>query len=430
LVFRISVFLHSLALLTDPVAQRRVRWTPLAAGTAAVLMAWDPGCALQVRFRDAQHCMGSDFRRRRRTGKTYNGLLKALERQQSTVLPTLKADLRMQAKRRYGTDPLSGWLLMAVDGSKEDLPRTKDHEQVFGVADNGVCPQAFLTVIVEVHTGLLWDWRIGPARASEKFHLMEMSGDLPQEALLLADGAFVGLPIWSQLNAQGKHFLIRVGGNVRLITQLWPDALTRREGAMVYVWPKKSQKTQAPLPLRLIQVGSGPKAVYLLTNVLDPQRLSRKSTGAIYRQRWGVELLYRTFKRTFGYAKLRSKAGRRAMIELEWALVAMNIATMMGIDALTRRHRHPDQLSSAQSLGALRRSLLQEGTDDRKTPMTLERTLGHCLKDSYQRHTSKQSRHRLVTTNTPKHVLQPPILRTATEKERQLAQKYQPATAA
>ncbi len=415
--------------MTDPLAKRRVRWTPLAASTAAVLMAWDPGCALQARFRDAHHCMGRDFRRRRRTGKTYNGLLKALERQKNTVLPVLKADLRTHARGRYCIDPVSGWLLMAVDGSKEDLPRTKDHEKVFGMADNGAFPQAFITVIVEVNSGLIWDWRIGPARASEKFHLMEMSADLPQDALLLADGAFIGLPIWSQLNDQGKHFLIRVGGNVHLITHLWPDAQTRRERDMVYVWPQDSQKTSGPLKLRLIKVGSGPKAIYLLTNVLDPQRLSKKSAGAIYRKRWGVELFYRTFKRTFGYAKLRSKAGRRARIELEWALIAMNIATMMGIDSLARRRRNPCHLSPAQLLGALRSSLLQEGAKGPKAHADLDRTLGRCLKDRYTRHKSKQSRHRLVTTNTPKHLLQPPIIRTATAKEKQLAQKYQQAAA-
>lgn len=417
--------------MTDPVAKRRVHWTPLAASTAAVLMAWDPGCALEVRFRDAHNCMGRDFRRRRRTGKTYNGLLKALDRQKNAVLPVLKTDLRAQGRRRMECmEHTSGWLLMAVDGSKEELPRTKDHEKIFGMADNGAFPQAFITVIVEVHTGLLWDWRIGPARASEKLHLMEMSSDLPQDALLLADGAFIGLPIWSQLNTQGKHFLIRVGGNVRLITHLWPDAQARRERNIVYVWPQKSQETRGPLKLRLIKVGSGSKAVYLLTNVLDSKRLSRKAAGAIYRKRWGVELFYRTFKRTFGYAKLRSKAGRRATIELEWALVAMNIATLMGIDSLVRRRRHPCQLSPSQLLGALRRSLLHEGTVGPKAQVTLDRALGGSLKDRYTRHRSKQSRHCLVTANTPKHLLQPPIVRNATAKERHLAQKYRPATAA
>ncbi|MCH7548683.1 MAG: DUF3179 domain-containing protein [Candidatus Krumholzibacteriota bacterium] len=130
--------------------------------------------------------MKGDYRGRGRTGQTYNGLLKALERQKDTVLPIVKTELRTQARRRFdhlrGNDP---WVLLAVDGSKENLPRTHDHESVFGIADNGFTPQAFITTIVEVHTGLLWDWRLGRARASEKRHLMEMIPDIPDDAWIL-----------------------------------------------------------------------------------------------------------------------------------------------------------------------------------------------------------------------------------------------------
>jgi len=417
--------------MADPAVKRRIRWTPLAASTAAVLMALDHGCSLHARFQDAHACMGKDFRRRRRTGKTYNGLFKALERQQTTVLPVLKADLRNQVRHRLNRiDPTNGWLLLAVDGSKEELPRTRDHEEVFGIADNGAYPQAFVTVVVEVHTGLLWDWRIGRARASEKKHLMEMGADLAPDALLLADGAFVGFPIWSQLDSQGKHFLIRVGGNVRLITQLWSNVQTRRERDIVYVWPKSAQKSSSPLKLRLIKVGSGPQAVYLLTNVLDSRRLSKKAAGNIYRKRWGVELFYRTFKRTLGYAKLRSKVGRRAEIEMEWAFVAMTIATMLGIDSTARRGHNPRRLSPAQLIRTLRNSLLREGGAGRRAHAALDRAIGAGLKDRYKRRSSKQSRHRVITTSTPKQMLQPPIVRPATTEERQRAMEYLNATAA
>ena len=90
--------------------------------------------------------MATDFARRRRVGRTYNGLLKALERQAESVLPDLKAGLRRQAQGRLSRiRKIGNWLLLAVDGSKEDLPRTKDQEKVFGIADNGVVPQALVT---------------------------------------------------------------------------------------------------------------------------------------------------------------------------------------------------------------------------------------------------------------------------------------------
>lgn len=419
--------------MADPAAKRSVRWTPLAASLAAILMTLDPGCSLGIRCEDALACMASAFRRRCRVGKTYNGLVKALQRQAAAVLPRLKADLRRQAQTWLKRIPrTAGWMLLAVDGSKEALPRTRDHEKEFGIADNGKGPQAFVTAVVEVHTGLLWDWRIDKARAGEREHLIQMAPDLPADALLLGDGAFVGYAIWSTLHETGKPFLIRVGGNVHLLTRLWPDAAVRWDRDLVYVWPKKQQERVAPLALRLIKVGSGKKTLYLLTNVLDPQRLSKKSAGRIYRLRWGVELFYRTLKRTLGYAKLRSKAARRAQLELEWGLIALTLVAMMGMDALLRRHRDPRRLSPALLIHALRASLLRGGNTKTQPPQTaLSRTLAHAVKDDYQRRTPKRSRHRPITDSTPfPLVLQPPRVRAATHQERQLAQKYRQTIAA
>ena len=425
LLSSISLFLQCLQTAADPAAKRRVRWTPQVASTAAVLMALDSDTTLYGNFQHARACMKGDYRGHCRTGQTYNGLLKALERQQNTVLPIVKTELRAQVRRRWdhlhSTHP---WVLLAVDGSKEDLPRTRDHERGFGIADNGSTPQAFITAIAEVHTGLLWDWRLGRARASERQHLTEMIPDLPGDALLLADAGFVGLPIWEKLNTEGKHFLIRVGSNVHLLTDLWPHAEARVTHDIVYAWPQNARNTCPPLKLRLIKVGSGRQVVHLLTNVLEPTRLSRKAAGAIYRKCWGVELFYRTFKRTLGCAKLRSKAARRATIELEWALVTMTLMTLMGVDALVKRRRDPHRISHAQLLHILRTSLRTPAWSHANTGCTLRRALGRCMKDAYTRRKPKHSRHRVITKNTPITHLRPPNVRPATAKERKHAIEY------
>lgn len=425
-----SGILGCLAGLADPKAGRSVRWTPLAASLAAVLMALDPGCTLGVRCEDTLGCMSKDFTRRRRVGKTYNGLLKALERQSDVVLPVLRADLRARVLRALEMVPkVSGWTLLAVDGTKEDLPRTRDHEQIFGIADNGACPQAFVTAIVEVQAGLLWDWRIGIARSNEREHLREMASDLPDDALLLGDGGYFGYPQWSALDKSGKSFLIRVGGNVRLLQELFPDARIERQGDIVYAWPVHEQSKVPPLRLRLIAVGSKKDRVYLLTNVLDHAKLSRRSAGAIYRLRWGIELFYRTLKRTLGYAKLRSRSGRRGKIELEWGLITATILALIGTNALHRRHRDPRRQSPAGMLRVMRAALLRGGRGrPDKALAALDREIARAVKDPYRRRKSKRSRHNPETKNTPfpQH-LQPPKVRRATPQERRKAKKSHPS---
>jgi len=45
-----------------------------------------------------------------------------------------------------------------------------------------------------------------------------------------------------------------------------------------------------PLVLRLIVLRRGEQEVYLLTNVLDPKRLSDEDAGVLYEMRWGIEV--------------------------------------------------------------------------------------------------------------------------------------------
>jgi hypothetical protein len=417
----ISPYLACLSRMKDPTAKRRVKWTPQAAATAAVLMALGGTLSLQVRCDDALSCLAQEPRRRA-LGKTYNGLIKALVRQADQVLPVVKGHLRRTVKKALGRmEKTGGWTLLAIDGSKEDLPRTLSHEKHFGIADNGKCPQAFVTAIVEVHTRLLWDWRVDRGDASEKQHLVDMAAELPPQCLLLADGNFVGYRIWHAIAQQRRDFLIRVGGNVHLLRKLWPGAALEKKGDIVYAWPRNMQHRCPPLVLRLIRVGNGAARVYLLTNILDKRRLSRNAAGKIYRLRWGAELFYRTFKRTLGLVKLKSQSGRRARVELEWGLVACCIMTLLGASAMGRRKVDPRRMSAAGLWRVLRKSL-HHGRPGRDSGRRLRCALSRCVRDTYQRRGAKASRHRPRTKNTPKrHRLKPPKIRAATAKERRFA---------
>jgi hypothetical protein len=421
----VSPFLQCLSGLHDPDARR---WTPRAAAMAAVLMSLDASKALFVRMQDTRLCLAGESAVP--PGDTYNGLIKALLRQQSVVLPRLKSHLRLQLAVALGVIARTdGWWLFAVDGSKGQLPRTADNEQAFGIADNGQEPQALITAVVEVHTGASWDWRIGRGQASEKHHLQEMAPALPGgDTLLLADGNFVGYDLWSALMHAGQSFLIRVGGNVHLLSELFPDAQIERQGNIVYAWPKNRRGQVPPLRLRLIRLGGGKKAVYLLSNVLQGVRLSRRSAGTIYRLRWGVEIFYRGVKRTMGLAKLKSRSAERARLELEWGLITCCILSLLGIAALHRRRQDARRLSPAALVHAARHAFYHARSQPTATARsTLQRSLAAAVRDRYVRQSSKRSRHRPRTRNTPKtHQLKPPKVRHATAKERHLATQCRP----
>jgi hypothetical protein len=119
----------------------------------------------------------------------------------------------------------------------------------------------------------------------------------------------------------GRHLLIRVGANVRLLKGL---GYARERAGWVSLWPdREAAQQQPPLVLRWV-VARGPRhPVYLVTSVRDEKELSDEQVIKIYAMRWGVELFYRHFKQTFSRRKLRSHRGDHAEVEATWSLVGL-----------------------------------------------------------------------------------------------------------
>ncbi len=152
--------------------------------------------------------------------------------------------------------------------------------------------------------------------------------------------------------------MIRVGSNVSLLSDLWPEFDVTCQGQWVYAWPVKRQRQVPPLRLRLIKVGTVDKPVYLLTNVGNVRQLSVPMVCRAYRLRWGIELFCRSLKRTLCSAKIDCRTGQRATVQINWTLLSLCILPLLGIEHLQTRRIKPQRLSSAALLCAVREALL------------------------------------------------------------------------
>jgi hypothetical protein len=206
--------------------------------------------------------------------------------------------------------------------------------------------QLWLTAMWHARTGLPWDWRLGPSDSSERAYMLQMLLDLPKNVLVVADAGFAGYDYWKAIMDSGRHFLIRVGGNVKLLKRL---GVARETEQTVYLWPdRNAKKKQPPLVLRLIIVHDGKQTWYLVTSVLEKSTLSDADVAKAYQARWGIELFYRNFKQTFGRSKLRSLAADNAETEANWSLLGL---WGMLLHAHVEQHRHhvpPERLSVAK----------------------------------------------------------------------------------
>jgi Transposase DDE domain len=262
-----------------------------------------------------------------------------------------------------------------------------------------------------------------------------MIDELPAMALVICDAGYDGFKLaWALTHAQ-RCFLIRMSSKVRLLTEDHVEMATYREGR-VYYWPMEVQeKGHPPLPVRMIRIaGKTPdKDVWLLTNVLDPERLSVEQAGRFYKMRWENEGMFRTYKRTLKKVKLVSRTLRAVRREAYGSLLATQLLLASGALALhqkrsraaaarARSDRRPvvsTPCSARKVLRAFRSCLAACRREDRTT---LREQLEHSERERRERHTPKQKRE--WPRRKPHEAPKPPRMLTMTEEQKLLLAKH------
>ncbi len=365
----------------------RVRWSDRLLAMAAVLMVWSRAPVALDAFHEAREVVVSMYKTRRRPGRCLRGFLTRLRTSTARLLTVLVPALRKATRDVAGDVWQWGeWILLAVDGSRINCPRTASNERAFGCAGRKKTgPQQFLTTVFHVPTGLIWDWRRGPGDAAERTHLRTMIPNLPMHTLLPADAGFTGFDLLKALLAENKDFLIRVGANVTLLRKL--GYFVREHDQIVYLWPQ-NRRRQEPVVLRLIRLRDGRKQQCLLTSILGPRRLSDSHVAELYRLRWRVEVCFRSLKQTMGKRKMLSTSAENAKVELDWAVVGLWLLNLMGVGQAASVDRH--RLRVAQALRAVRRWM--RSPTARPPAGGLNQALRKALVDRYDRTSSKKAR--------------------------------------
>ena len=416
--------------LFDPDGVKKsLRWCERYLTLCALLMAWSMADVLADRFDEARRGVVKMFPGRKRPGKTYPGFVNALEKKSEALLAKIAEHLRGEVRKAAGERHWEhlGFVPIGADGSKVECPKTLANEQAFGCAGKKKStPQQFITTLLHLPTGVVWEYMTGPARSSERHHVRQMLPTLPENTLLIADAGFTGYDLLTMIQAAEHSFLIRVGANVRLLLKLG-YAIEERDGT-VYLWPDEAQKKQQPpLVLRLITLCDGRnRRMHLLTNVRDESRLSEAAACEFYTMRWGVELHYRALKQTLAHRKLASDAPTTARMELRWAMMGLWLLSLMAVEAIARSAKDVRRLSVATALRTVRKA--SHAPTTRSGSAGLGRQLACAVKDSYVRKTSKRAR-AWAHKKKPKPIGDPKA-RIADESQVQLAHELRELAAA
>jgi hypothetical protein len=424
-------------------------WAARGLVTAALIWACSSKTALKERFTQASRIAKGLGRRFAPAKTSYQAFMKLLVRWTPELRERLLLAFQSLMERHFSTlFRLAGYVVLAADGSKLKLARTQSNERRYSPNTRGQkgrkrrkasrarrrprsrqsrlrqakdkkadSPQMALTLLYHVMSRLPWDWRLGPSDVGEREHLRAMIAHLPADALVVADCGFCGYDFWSELLGSGRQFVIRVGGNVRLLKKL---GVVSESHGTIYLWPDKvAKRRQKPLVLRVVVVHDGRQSWYLVTSVRNPKRLSDRQVADIYRRRWRIELFFRHFKQTYGRAKLRSHKAEHAEREAQWSL--LGLWAML----LHAQIRHQQETGQVSPLGVAR--VLQafgQAIDEYQGQPEPGESLGEQLLaavvDPYRRR-NRASRNypRKKYESPPK----PPRLTKATRSQRELARQ-------
>ena len=422
-------------------------WKPQLLAMTAILWMIVGEATIVIAFQSAFDILLAVLPGLEKTKALYQGFTGQLAKYQSQLMQVILPQLRNLTKSKLEKYWRIGkWIVIAADGSRESVARNKELQRHFSptkkqrkkrsrrwkrkhVASQkkkqskkdrekkASTPLIWLTLFWHVGTGLPWDWRFGPSDSSERAHATDMAKTLPKDALLVADSGFIGYNFWKSLMDSDVKFLVRVGGNVQLLTKL---GYVRESKDTVSLWPDYiASQSLPPLTLRLIKVSDGKKTIFLVTNT-KANELSEKDAADVYRHRWGIEVFFRTFKQTFDKGKLKCTGSMNVTLELEWSLVALWAMCLYGKEEIGRRYEI-SRLSPARTIRAFSKTCHEYRCEPKNASASLHRLLADALMDDYERKKPKTNRdYPRQSQRTPTGE---PKVKNATKKHKNIVKK-------
>ena len=345
-------------------------WTPQKVLWVSLIMHWLPERALRERFVRARQII-KRLHPRWDLPISYSGFVEAQLRTMQQIGPEVQELLRPDDLWADNW-MVHGWLLLAVDGTKFECPRTQANEEKLGCAGaEKSCPQVFQTTILHLGTGVPWDFELGPGIESERRQLDRMLNKLPDNAMLVADAGFISFKLCHSLMRSGKAFVLRVAANMRLVEGLSEHCTeVRHESSkdLTCLWPKGETDQQPVLLRRVTVTGASGVPIVLVTNILDTEILPDSVIVDIYRKRWGLEIHYRNFKQTWHFAALNSRTAGTAISEQWWRFISMWTLHHIAAHHLVVQKMDPLDVSGA-ALRRIIRALLNDAEAGRKSSL-------------------------------------------------------------
>jgi hypothetical protein len=211
----------------------------------------------------------------------------------------------------------NGFRLVAIDGTKKNVPYSEELVQTFGVPHGAHYPQllscALFDVLLKIPLNLMW----GAYDVSERTMALELTKDLGPGDLLLLDRGYPGFELFEKLLSRGIDFLVRLQDNglFKPVSEFLAEG--HRDGKITLHPPKKlvrqrlrnGEPAPEPIRLRVVKVKTkGNKTALFITTLTNKGEYPASALRELYHLRWEEEEFYKLIKELLEAENFRGKS--------------------------------------------------------------------------------------------------------------------------
>jgi hypothetical protein len=232
----------------------------------------------------------------------------------------------------------NGFRLLAVDGSRLNLPDTQELAKIYGRTKNqsetGVV-QARISVLYDVLNKFAIDGCLSPLSTGESVLALNHLAFAKNEDLIIYDRGYPSFNLIYEHFEKGIDFLIRVKADFSNITRefyksgLYSDIVQIKPGKNTKLSDKSySKETSKAVRLVKIELPSGEVEI-LITSLLDSAKYPDSIFKYLYFLRWGVETFYDELKNKIKAEHFSGYSGHSILQDFYAALFVSNVQSLI-----------------------------------------------------------------------------------------------------
>lgn len=229
------------------------------------------------------------------------------------VFKILQVKILQQAK----PDPDKQWQghrLLAVDGSKLNLPRQLMRAGYKTPSDNAYYPQGTVSCLYELTSKIPIDFDLSK-QSDERMMALRHLDSLSDNDVVVYDRGYYSYDMLQEHLKRNIHPIFRLKTTACRAVIAFVDS--DEVDAVVQILPSPSKYNSLPaLALRLVKYDAGGTSYILGTTLRDQKKYNIKQLSDVYHSRWGVEELYKISKQLMKVEDFHAQSERGVKQEL------------------------------------------------------------------------------------------------------------------